>query len=133
MGRNTEVKMGSTASYKVQTYEVVLDWVPVTFEPHLTGSLELVEQASRLNTAAILEARWIKPIHLRAPGQRTALAIFEFRTCKEANHAIEFGLFIEGKKVWVRKQLQEPKQCLKCQCFGEHKAASCVSRYEVCG
>jgi hypothetical protein len=50
-------KMGSTASYKVQTYEVMLDWVPVTFELHLTGSLESVEQVSGLNTAAILKAR----------------------------------------------------------------------------
>ena len=42
-------------------------------------------------------------------------------------------LFIEEKKVWGRKQVQEPKRCLKCQCFGEHKAAKCASIHDVCG
>ena len=126
-------KIGSTASYKVQTYEVVMDWVLVTFEPQLIGSLETVERASGLVAAVIVEARWIKPTHLRVPGQRTALAIFGFATCEATNHAIEFGLFIEGKKVWAQKQLQQPRRCLKCQCFGGHKAATCGSAYGICG
>ncbi|KAF8804013.1 hypothetical protein BYT27DRAFT_7073598, partial [Phlegmacium glaucopus] len=69
----------------------------------------------------------------RVPGQRTALAIFGFSTREGANQAIGQGLFVEGKKVWARKQLQEPSRCLKCQCFGEHRAAKCASIHEVCG
>jgi hypothetical protein len=124
--------VGSTASYEVQTYEVVVDWVPVTFEPQLIGSLETVEgtSLSGLDAAVIFEARWIKPTHLRAPGQRTALAIFVFATCEAANRAIEFGLFIRGKKVYARKQLQQPRRCLKCQCFGGYKGGSA---YGICG
>ena len=40
---------------------------------------------------------------------------------------------MEGKKVWGRKQVQEPRRCLKCQCFGEHKAGECRSIHNVCG
>jgi hypothetical protein len=127
------VKMGSTADYRAQTYEVVVDWVPTMLDMGQMGALESIEQASGLQMAAIREARWIKPIHLRTPGQRTALAIFGFSTREGANHAIGFGLFVEGKKVWARKQLQEPRRCLKCQCFWEHRAAKCASIHEVCG
>jgi hypothetical protein len=92
-------KMGSTADYKAQTYEVVVDWVPTTLDVGQMGALELIEQASGLQAATIREARWIKPVHLRTPGQKTALAIFGFSTREGANHAIGFGLFVEGKKV----------------------------------
>ena len=102
------VKMGSMTDYRAQMYEVVVDWVPTTLDMGQMGALESIEQASRLQMAAIHKARWIKPIHLRTPGQRTVLAIFGFSTHERANHAIRFGLFMEGKKVWVRKQLQEP-------------------------
>ena len=95
-------------------------------------ALELIEQTSRLQMAAIHEVQWIKPVHLRTPGQRTALAIFGFSTREGANHAIGFGLFVEGKKVWARKQLQESKHCLKCQCFREHRATKCTLIHEVC-
>ena len=94
--------------YRAQMYEVVVDWVPIMLDMGHMGALESIEQAGRLQTAAIHEAWWIKPIHLRTPGQRTVLAIFRFSTCKGANHVIKFSLFMEGKKVWARKQLQEP-------------------------
>lgn len=70
---------------------------------------------------------------MRSPGQKSALAIFGFYTREGANQAIGNGMFVEGKKVWARKQLQEPRCCLKCQCFGEHRAANCASIHEVCG
>ena len=80
-----------------------------------------------------METRWIKPIHLRSVGQRIAITIFSFATQEDANQAIENGLYVEGKKVWGRKQVQEPRRCLKCQCFGQHKAAQCTSTVEFCG
>lgn len=119
--------------YKAQTYQVVVDWVPTTFDPKQLGALTTIEDASELQNGAIVQVRWIKPITMRSPGQKSALAIFGFNTREEANQAIEKGLFVEGKKVWARKQTQEPKRCLKCQCFGEHRAANCTSIHEVCG
>ena len=127
------VKMGSTADFKEQLYEVVLDWVPVTFEVDLPAAWKGVEQANGLRMAAIKGARWIKPTQMRLVGQNTAIAIFGFATCEDANHVLENGLYVEGKKVWGRKQVQEPRRCLKCQRFGEHKAAQCNSAEDVCG
>ena len=40
---------------------------------------------------------------------------------------------MEGKKVWGRKQIQEPRRCLKCQCFRKHKAIEYCSIHDVCG
>ena len=126
-------KMGSTVDYKMHTYEVVVDWVPVSFEVDQPAAWKRVEQSNGLGESAIREVVWIKPTHLRSEGQRTAIAIFRLATREDANLVIENGLYVEGKKVWGRKQVQEPKRCLKCQCFGEHKAAKCASIHEVCG
>ena len=53
-------KMGSTADYRAQTYEVVVDCAPMTMDMGQMGALESMEQASGLRTAAIGEAKWIK-------------------------------------------------------------------------
>lgn len=116
----------------MHTYEVVVDWVPVSFEVDQPDALKRVEQSNGLGDSAIREVVWIKPLHLRSKGQRTAIAVFRPATHENANLVIENGLFVEGKKVWGRKQTQEPQRCLKCQCFGEHKAAKCASIHEVC-
>ena len=71
--------------------------------------------------------------HLHATSQRTAILVFRIDSREVANQVIEHGLFIEGKKVWGRKQVQEPKRCLKCQCFGEHKDEKCALIHNVCG
>ena len=83
--------------------------------------------------SAIKGARWIKPSHLRSVGQHTTITIFSFDTREDANYVIENGLYVEGKKVWGRKQVQELRRCLKCQLFGEHKVAQCTSLQDVCG
>ena len=95
--------------------------------------ITVVEQENRLKFAAIRGVSWIKPIHLRTVGQRTAIAVFRLDSQEAANQVIEKGLFVEGKKVWGRKQVQEPRRCLKCQCFREHKATDCQSIHDVCG
>jgi hypothetical protein len=126
-------KMGSTVDFKMLTFEVVVDWVPVSFEAEQPTAWRRLEQTNGFRENSIQEAAWIKPVHLRAESQRTALVTFRFATREDANRMIEHGMFVEGKKVWGRKQLQEPKRCLKCQCFGEHKAAECKSVHETCG
>ena len=92
-------KMGSTVDFKVQTYKVVVNWVPVTFEADQPAAWKRVEQANGLRESAIKEAVWIKPIHLRLENQRTAIAIFRLASHEDANQVIEKGLYVEGKKV----------------------------------
>ncbi|KAF8814516.1 hypothetical protein BYT27DRAFT_7326651, partial [Phlegmacium glaucopus] len=48
---------------------------------------------------AICKARWIKPLHMQSPGQRTAIMILGFTMREDTNTAINTGLFVEGKKV----------------------------------
>ena len=126
-------KLGSMADYKEQTFKVVVDWILVSFEVELQESWRAVEQATGLMNAAIGSIVWIKPVHLWSEGKRTAIAVFKMVSREDANQVIEKGLYVESKKVWGRKQVQEPRRCLKCQCFGEHKAAKCHSIHEVCG
>lgn len=95
--------------------------------------MESSQTASRLKNSAIKDILWIKPAHLQVPGQKSAIAIFKLESQEDANQVIEGGLYVEGNKVWGRKLTQEPRRCLKCQCFGKHKAAVCQSIHDICG
>ena len=119
------VNMGSTTDYKEQTFKVIMDWVPTTLDVNHAESWRVIKQASGLKESVIKDISWIKPTHLWMTGQRTAIAIFRMESREDTNCVIENGLYMEGNKVWGRKQIQEPRRCLKCQCFGEHKAAKC--------
>ena len=110
-----------------------MDWILITLEVEQSNYWQAIEQASGIRTEAIKEVLWIKPIHLHMAGQRTAIEIFKLETREDANQVIERGLYVEGKKAWGRKQVQEPRRCLKCQCFREHKAAECRSIHDICG
>ncbi|KAF8799539.1 hypothetical protein BYT27DRAFT_7120539 [Phlegmacium glaucopus] len=57
-------KMGSTMDHKAQTYEVVIDWVPTSFNVEQKEAWTSIKIASRLQNMVIQEARWIKPTHL---------------------------------------------------------------------
>ena len=101
---NFLLNMGSTTDYKEQTYEVVMDWVPVSLEVEHTESWRAVEQANGLRASAIVEVCWIKPSHLRAAGQKTAITVFRMATREDTNRVIGGGLYVEGKKVWGRNR-----------------------------
>ena len=57
-------KMGSMTNYKEQTFEVVIDWVPTSFNVEFQGSWRGVEQESGLKANSIKGVSWIKPTHL---------------------------------------------------------------------
>ena len=76
-----------------------MDWVLVSLEVEHTGSWRAVEQANRLRASAIIEVCWIKPTHLHAAGQKTAITVFRMATQEDANRVIGGGLYMEGKKV----------------------------------
>ena len=119
------MKMGSTVDFKEKTYEVVIDWIPTSLKIDQHNGWRVIEQVNGLESNVSKGTHWIKPTHLRTLGQRTVIAIFKMATWEDANLIIKRGLFIEGKKVWGRKQIQELRRCLKCQCFGKHKAIKC--------
>jgi hypothetical protein len=126
-------KMGGACIAKTQLLNVVAEFVPTTFDPSDLGALEEVECNSGLARMSMMSVRFIKPTHLRKEGQKTAHAIIGFSDRAMVNHAIENGVFVEGKHVGIRKLQQEPKRCLKCQEMGvTHVAANCKSLHDVC-
>jgi hypothetical protein len=84
-----------------------------------------------LGTGTIAYSRYIKPAHLCMNNQKVAHTIFGFNDHNNANKAIEYGMFIEGKEVKVHKQMAEPRQCLKCQKFG-HYVPDCKANNDTC-
>src|ERR1700731_815746 len=114
-------------------YEVVLEYVPVTFDPDSRDALTTVEQDNNFPHAEIAEAKYLKDIARRTPGQRTAFVLMSFRNPQHANRAISQGIIIEGKKVQGRKSIHEPKRCMKCQAFTPfHFAVDCKWIHDVC-
>lgn len=127
------VKLGGTSIYKNRLMNTVVEYIPTSFDPTSLGALEALEESNGLLSGAIASARFIKPPHLRSAGQRTAHLIMGFQSRESANEAIQNGIFIEGKKVYARKLLQEPKRCLKCQTMDtNHIAAECKSTHDIC-
>ncbi|KDR70529.1 hypothetical protein GALMADRAFT_49836, partial [Galerina marginata CBS 339.88] len=70
----------------------------------------------------------------RRPGQMSAHAFVDFNSPGAADHAIQHGLYIEGKRVFARKFVQDPRRCYKCQTVGAtHVAAECTAEGTTCG
>jgi hypothetical protein len=126
-------KLGGTSAYRHRLMNTVVEYVPTSFDPMSPGALEGVEKANGLLAGAIISARFIKPAHRRSESQRTAHMILGFQSRETANTVIRNRIFIEGKKVYARKLLQEPKRCMKCQTMDtNHIAAECKSIHDVC-
>jgi hypothetical protein len=125
--------MGGTSVFKPRSFSLVVEFVPVSFDPELSRALSTIEDASGLGRNQLTQARFIKPIARRQPGQASAHAIFGFASAEAANHAIRHSLFVDGKRVHARKLLAEPIRCLKCQEIGvNHVAATCRLEHDVC-
>jgi hypothetical protein len=122
---------GGSSSLHVRAYQLVVEHVPIAFNVTSMDALHRVEEASELPARAVYEARWIKPVHLRSAGQRVAFLIMGFSSREAANHAMNYGIVIEGKHCRTRKLLPEPKRCVKCQGYG-HFARECKSTKDVC-
>ncbi|KAH7919724.1 hypothetical protein BV22DRAFT_991388, partial [Leucogyrophana mollusca] len=125
---------GADSIIRDRTFQVIVEYVPTTFDPDSGATIAEVEKNSGLEAGSISKARYVKPLNRRRPGQRTAHAILTFKSREDANHAIEQGLSIEGRKVYARKLLPEPTRCLKCQSLaGDHVAADCPQEQDTCG
>ncbi|KAJ6467340.1 hypothetical protein C8R45DRAFT_1106101 [Mycena sanguinolenta] len=120
--------MEGMSIYRPRSFSYVVEFIPVTFNPELRRAFETIEDSNGLDHGDITQARFIKPLVRRHPDQRSAHAIFGFASAASANHAIRHSLFVDGKRVPVRKLLSGPIRCLKCQIVDtNHIAANCPS------
>ncbi|KAH9849536.1 hypothetical protein C2E23DRAFT_737165 [Lenzites betulinus] len=120
-----------TARLVERTYRLVAEQVPVTFDPKDEAALRAIEEAHQLAPNTITRADWIKPLHRRFPGQRTAFLMLTMAGVNHANAAIS-GLTIAGRKVLVRRDYDEPKRCSRCQEYAGHFARDCKAPHDVC-
>ncbi len=124
-------KMGMEARIVERLYKLVVEGVPVGFEPHSTAGLRVLEEVNGLDRGSLTRAEWIKPPEKRYPGQRTAFLLLTVSGIEQANHALK-GLMIMGRRALVRRELVEPKRCAKCQGYEGHFAKECPSQADVC-
>lgn len=124
---------GVEMTLKPHTFPVVARFVLVAFDPSNPDSLGRVEALSGLARGAICSAHWFKPAECRQEGQLSAHLLLNLSHSSAANHAIRHSLSIHYRKVYVNKLNGEPCRCLKCQKFGNHLAADCPSKNDVCG
>ncbi|CDO77096.1 hypothetical protein BN946_scf184473.g40 [Trametes cinnabarina] len=124
-------KMGMAAQVIERTYKLVAERVPVSFNPQDAATLRAVEEANGLRPHAITRADWIKPISRRHPAQRTAFIMLTVAGVEQANRAIR-GLTVAGRKVLVRRDMEEPKRCARCQRYDGHYARECKAEQDIC-
>ena len=123
--------IGSGASIKNRTYQVIVQFIPVQFELEDDEALRHFEAMNDLQPNSTLRAEWIKPVKDRREGQRVATVRFYFKDAKSANSVLSKGAYVPGKKVVPKKPRREPIRCLKCQLFG-HERQHCTSREVRC-
>ncbi|KIJ48541.1 hypothetical protein M422DRAFT_83769, partial [Sphaerobolus stellatus SS14] len=127
-------KLGERAVVKDRNIPIVVEFVPVGFDPTNEVEIEIAENDSGLPINSLMSARWIKPVERRHDGQKVAHMIIRAMGAEAANQILRDGLVIRGKRVRARKMTKEPRRCLKCQKIdANHLAANCDTEKDVCG
>lgn len=124
-------KYGGMTNVRTRLLYAIAEFVPTTFGAGSDFANAQVEDVNKLHAGSLAYSKWIKPENLRSPSQRSAHAILGFTSREEANKALEYGLYMEGRAVQVRKMLPEPKRCLKCQRHG-HITTECKATTDTC-
>lgn len=124
--------LGSGANIKDRSYQVIVQFVPIQFNPEDTEQLRQYESFNGLAPHSILKAEWIKPIKDRKPTQKVATMRVYHRTAESANVILKEGASILSKRVIPKKPKKEPIRCLRCQRFG-HERRACQATAPRCG
>ncbi|PIL31787.1 transcription factor [Ganoderma sinense ZZ0214-1] len=129
-----EEVLGVNAKIRLRPFKVVVEFVPVAFDPHEETGWRQVEEEAGLPGHSITEARWIKPVIRRQRDQRVAHLLLTLNSPTAANTLISRGLTLAGKRVSVRKNLAEPVRCAKCHRYDAgHLARDCPQQNDICG
>ncbi|KAJ3521142.1 hypothetical protein NM688_g9058 [Phlebia brevispora] len=126
-GGNTDIRITT------HTFNTVIDFVPVSFEPEEQTHLRQLEEENHIPTGSIKEAKWMRPPALQRPDQAVATLQVNFNTDSSANIIIGQGALIAGRRLQVRRLIPAPKRCLKCHSFEGHFAADCKATHDTCG
>jgi hypothetical protein len=72
------VGMGGTSVFKLRSFSLVVEFVPVSFDPELSRAFNTIEDASGLGRNQLMQVQFIKPIARCQPGQASVHVIFGF-------------------------------------------------------
>jgi len=125
-------KLHPAATIRPCSYNIVVQFIPLTFRVDKALDLRELEEVNGLQSRVINRVRWIKPVARRHPSQTCGHIILTFSAPSPANDMLVYGLFICHKKVYAEKCKKEPLRCLKCHNWG-HMVAECTSEADVCG
>ncbi|KAJ7221654.1 hypothetical protein GGX14DRAFT_310130, partial [Mycena pura] len=125
-------RLGGGGVYRPRRTELLAEMVPIEARIEDSEFWRGVETDSGIAPGGIDGGRWIKAVEKRAPGQRVAFVRVAFATAEAANHAIDGGLYVQGKHVKVRKSDDEPQRCARCQSYDGHMARACKAPANVC-
>jgi hypothetical protein len=129
--REFEANFGGSAKVKDQLHLVVVNFLPVTLRDSLEEAAPRIESDNTLPTDCIAHCRWLKAPKFWSKGQRFAHALIAVKGRMAASLLIRDGVILEGQRFRVRKMLEEPKRCYKCQRLG-HTATGCKEIHEIC-
>lgn len=124
-------KFGGMSNIQNKLFYIIAEFIPTTFKAGSSYTHTWIEADSTLTENTIAYSKYIKSIHLHMSNQKVAHIIFGFNDRNNADKAIKYGMYIEGKEVKVRKCLSELKRCLKCQHFG-HYILDCKVETDIC-
>ena len=96
-------KLHPGAFIKPQAFNVVVQFIPLTFRPERDTDLRELEQVNGLEEGVVTKARWIKPAARWSPSKTCGHMILSFSSPVSANDALAYGLFICQKKVYTEK------------------------------
>ncbi len=126
-------KFGTETEIRDRNHHVLIDFVPCATDVSMIG-MEGIERENGWSGGVIADAKWMRPVALRKPGQKVALLRLTCQSTKTANLLIEQGIVIQGRKLKARVLEVEPKRCLKCQHYGKnHLANACPDEKDTCG
>ena len=123
--------IGSGASIKNRSYQVIVQFIPVRFDPDDDEMCRDFETTNDLQPNSILKTEWIKPVKDRRENQRVATARFYLKDAKSVNAILSRGAYVFGRKVVPKKSRRGLVRCLHCQLFG-HKRQCCTSKEPQC-
>ena len=130
--KNLCSKIGPTVIFRSRVHSLIAFNVPLGLNPEDQKHRQEVCEANSLEDETITAMRRVKPVHRRAPMQRTAHLILTFNNADAANRAITNGLYICNRRCHTEKTKREPTRCLKCQGWN-HFAKDCEEKDEKCG
>ncbi|KAG1761643.1 hypothetical protein EDD22DRAFT_728130, partial [Suillus occidentalis] len=119
------------ATFKERGYLVVIQFVPLTFNPSSDAHIQELEKENDWEQGTVTSARWIKPPNKRTNTQQVAHLLVVLKNPTSANEGIRNGIAIKQNKLQVKKNRREPIRCTKCQHYG-HIARECTSHRDTC-